>query len=1085
MIRSGKAYCWGNNTYGELGNNSTASSSVPVAVYTSGVLSGLTLTQISAGNGYTCALASTGAAYCWGYNVDGELGNGATLPGAQQNAPVAVSGSLVFAQISAGEYSVCGLTTGNVGYCWGQNNSGQLGNGSTTSTSRPVEEGPVNEVSIGGLFSCAISTAAGGTYCTGQGTSGQLGNGTAANSLTSVEVTGSSSYSQIDAGFNHTCALSSAGAAYCWGDNTYGEDGNNTVTTPEKTPVTVYTSGVLSGLTLTQISSGGEHTCALSSAGAAYCWGDDTYGELGNSTTSSVAGTYDAPVAVATSGALSGKTLTQVSAGQGFTCALDSTGIPYCWGNNSSGQLGNGTTTSNDVPVAIVPGAPTGVTAFPAAASAVVYWVAPASFGIAGSTSGYTATASPGGASCTTTSLTCTITGLTNGTTYTVTVVTNTTAGNSSASTAATVTPWPPEAIAAGGRESSCTIYSGKAYCWGDDSDGELGNGVTTATAQLTPVAVYTGGVLAGVTLTQITMGYWHVCALASTGAVYCWGYDVDGELGNGTTSSTPSNVPVLVSGGLTFTQISAGQYSTCGVTSAGAVYCWGLGSSGQLGVSGSTASSSTPVAVTATGTALAGRTIVQVAAGYYHTCALDSTGLVYCWGIDKYGQLGNNTTSTTAQPAATAVYTTGTPMAGRIIVQLAAGGQHTCALDSTGLVYCWGYGTNGQLGDNGTPTSQSVPASVYTTGTPMAGVTIASISATEFHTCALGSTGLAFCWGYNADGRLGTNNTTTTSVPAAVYTGGVLSGRTLTQVGAGDQDSCALDSTGTAYCWGNDGNGQLGNDSTAEANAAVLVGPQAPTNVTATPGDTIATVSWTAPVFLNDGTLTGYAVSSTPGTATCSTAGGTTTCGLTGLTDGTTYTVTVIDTTTTVLSTTGTSAPSSPVTVEPVGFLTLTSPTSLTWAATLTGLNQSRVDGMSGDQQLTATDNTGTGAGWHITISATTFTTGPRSLPNTGAVDFTGSVSSSLASTAPTATCVGSCTLPTDTTTYPVVMATAVSSPTVYTVYDTSASTGEGVMTIGGSSAANPVGWWLQVPADTYAGVYTSTVTLEMVSGP
>ena len=125
----------------------------------------------------------------------------------------------------------------------------------------------------------------------------------------------------------------------------------------------------------------------------------------------------------------------------------------------------------------------------------------------------------------------------------------------------------------------------------------------------------------------------------------------------------------------------------------------------------------------------------------------------------------------------------------------------------------------------------------------------------------------------------------------------------------------------------------------------------------------------------------------------------------------------------------------------RPIGSLQLTSPTSLTWAATGTGLNQAAVDGNPGDQQFTATDNTATGAGWHITVSATTFTSGPKSLPNTGAVDFTGSVSSSLAGTAPTATCVASCTLPTDTTTYPVVMATAVSSPTAYTVYDTSAA--------------------------------------------
>ena len=478
-IRNSKAYCWGNNTYGELGNNSTASSNVPVAVYTGGVLSGLTLTQITAGNGFTCALASTGAAYCWGYNVDGELGNGVTLPGAQQNTPVAVTGSLNFTQMSAGEYSMCAVTSGGIAYCWGQNTSGQLGNGSTTNTSTPVQEGPVTEVSIGGLFSCAISS--GSTYCVGNNTSGQLGNGSTTSSLTPVQVTGGSSYSQVDGGFNHACALSTVGAASCWGDNTYGENGNSTVTTPQKTPVAVTTSGALSGKTLTQISSGGQHTCALSTVGAVYCWGDDTYGELGNSATSSVAATYDAPVAVTTSGALSGKTLTQVSAGSGFTCALDSTGAVYCWGNNASGQLGNGTTTSSNMPVAIVPGPPTGVTAFPAAASAIVYWVAPASFGVAGGASSYTATASPGGASCTSTSaLTCTITGLTNGTTYTITVVTNTNAGNSSASAAATVTPWPPLAAIATGSASSCTIYSGKAYCWGDDTYGELGNNTTT-----------------------------------------------------------------------------------------------------------------------------------------------------------------------------------------------------------------------------------------------------------------------------------------------------------------------------------------------------------------------------------------------------------------------------------------------------------------------------------------------------------------------------------------------------------------------------------------------------------------------------
>jgi hypothetical protein len=142
-------------------------------------------------------------------------------------------------------------------------------------------------------------------------------------------------------------------------------------------------------------------------------------------------------------------------------------------------------------------------------------------------------------------------------------------------------------------------------------------------------------------------------------------------------------------------------------------------------------------------------------------------------------------------------------------------------------------------------------------------------------------------------------------------------------------------------------------------------------------------------------------------------------------------------------------------------------------------------VDAVAGDQQLTATDNTGTGAGWNITISATTFTNGTHTLPNSAVLIFSGSLSSPASTTAPTAACATSCTLPTDTTTYPVAITTAASSPTTYKIYDTSTSTGEGVITIGGSAAANPIGWWVQVPASVYTGSYTSTVTLSVVSGP
>ena len=167
---------------------------------------------------------------------------------------------------------------------------------------------------------------------------------------------------------------------------------------------------------------------------------------------------------------------------------------------------------------------------------------------------------------------------------------------------------------------------------------------------------------------------------------------------------------------------------------------------------------------------------------------------------------------------------------------------------------------------------------------------------------------------------------------------------------------------------------------------------------------------------------------------------------------------------------------------------LTLTSPTSLGWTGALNGLSQSLVDTTAGDQQYTDNDATGTGAGWHVTAAATTFTNGSYTFPDTGTFVTNGSTSSITGTAAPTATCSsgpGSCTLPTNSTTYPVAISTAASSPTPVVIYDTAAATGLGQIVIGGSTAANPVGWWVNVPASASAGSYTSTITVEIISGP
>lgn len=166
-------------------------------------------------------------------------------------------------------------------------------------------------------------------------------------------------------------------------------------------------------------------------------------------------------------------------------------------------------------------------------------------------------------------------------------------------------------------------------------------------------------------------------------------------------------------------------------------------------------------------------------------------------------------------------------------------------------------------------------------------------------------------------------------------------------------------------------------------------------------------------------------------------------------------------------------------------GTLTLTSPSSLSWSSTLTGVAQSLVDTTAGDQQYTVDDATGSGAGWHVTTSATTFTNGGSTFPDSGTFSTNGSTSSAAATTAPTATCTSTCTLPQNSTTYPVAITTAAVSPTPVTIYDNAATHGLGSILIGGSANPNPVGWWVLVPGSAIAGSYTSTITMAIISGP
>ena len=335
-LESGQAYCWGDNAEGALGDGGAGDSSIPVAVDAGGVLGGKSLTQIAVGAVDACALDGAGAAYCWGYNAFGQLGDGSTVHSA---VPVAVDTSGVLAgktltHITAGDNHMCALDSVGAAYCWGDNADGELGDGTTADSSVPVAVDAsgvlagktLTQITAESDHTCAVDST-GAAYC--------WGDNSKANSATAPRPTPASRWpwipaaswparplTQITAGTENSCALDSAGAAYCWGNNAFGQLGDG-YTGGSSVPVAVDTSGVLAGKTLTQITAGLGSACALDSAGVAYCWGYNYYGELGDP---SIAFSTFLPVPVDTSGVLAGKTLTQITAGWEHTCALDTAG---------------------------------------------------------------------------------------------------------------------------------------------------------------------------------------------------------------------------------------------------------------------------------------------------------------------------------------------------------------------------------------------------------------------------------------------------------------------------------------------------------------------------------------------------------------------------------------------------------------------------------------------------------------------------------------------------------------------------------------------------------------------------------------
>jgi alpha-tubulin suppressor-like RCC1 family protein len=316
----------------------------------------LRFTSVSAGGGHSCGLTATGAAYCWGQNEHGQLGDSSTV---DRPAPVPVAGGISFRLITAGGRHTCGIATDDSPYCWGGNDYGQLGIGRTSDRAYPTKVeyraagmGTFRAwvMSAGAQHTCALilhRERQGEAFCWGRNSHGQLGTrgeiGTTRDASSPAPTFGGARYTSVAAGSEHTCAVSREGIVYCWGANARGQLGNASRTdSPVRFPVRKRGRETFASVTV-----GASHSCALTSEEEAYCWGDNSAGQVGTGKR----GYSMTPTPLG--GSLR---FTVLSAGGDATCGVRRDGAVSCWGSNATGQFGTGATPGSRTPVAAAPG---------------------------------------------------------------------------------------------------------------------------------------------------------------------------------------------------------------------------------------------------------------------------------------------------------------------------------------------------------------------------------------------------------------------------------------------------------------------------------------------------------------------------------------------------------------------------------------------------------------------------------------------------------------------------------------------------------------------------------------------------------
>jgi alpha-tubulin suppressor-like RCC1 family protein len=812
----GPSYCWGYGQNGQLGYGSTSARDNPVQVY------GINeeMRSISTGDLHTCGIKNDGEVVCWGYQYHGRLGYGSSGTGAE-NYPRTVANfeGKEGLMVTAGYEHSCAIMNDLELYCWGNNGHGELGVGDQSQKNSPVRvELPdghrATDVSAGHQFTCAVLDN-GSIACWGKASEGQLGIG----SITSSQVEDEPVYAlipserraiAISTGYEHACAILDNQSVWCWGADDYGRIGigEDNRQWPYEVVEPAYVD-IPTGSTPVQISAGSRHTCATMSNGSMYCWGYDYQNSVTGPESSSSSGNYYySPVHVQFEE--NERIVSMVAGGlsntYGNTCAITQNARMRCWGgsynldynpyladseikfvNNAGTQKkvhlsgwASDLTWSNNVPSGISitdsilnvePGAdPNGQWNWMVNSSGFIH---------SGSLdfNGIDIDGRPNSVSAWTHNLA-----------YTQ---------------SATSTPF---VQVDSGEEHSCAILAdGSLKCWGSGGSGRLGDGSTTSRSR--PNAVQLDS---DTQIKQVSAGGSHTCAVTTEARVLCWGEEDTEQLGLGETFGQDQKAPaeVMLSWNQNAVMVKAGYRHTCMLDDSGSIWCWGYNHNGELG-QGSTnpTRSAKPLHVDLPLGRFA--TSIDIPDSGSHSCALLDDGTVWCWGRNNYGNFGLGSTSQSDETRPVQVHLPSQKKA----VMVAVSYKNGCALMTDNTLWCWGENGNGAVGDgtwSDTGTPVEVNVGFYT---PIVSMSIGDYNGAA-SVCTHHEDGTLNCWGENSQGQVGDGNNIDRNTPVQIQMDG---GHDATSISVGASFACATTSDGWIQCWGDGGSYKLGDSSSEQ----------------------------------------------------------------------------------------------------------------------------------------------------------------------------------------------------------------------------------------------------------------------------